>query len=221
MLVRRVGIWGLIVVGLMVWTTPAPADAGQVRPLIGKHRFDLSAGLLSEVRVSTNVTWDGVTTETTDNGVLATLSYTHYLNNDVGVSVAAGFLDADARTYAGTGGTVVESASVTALLFGIKYQPERLAVGRLRPYGTIATGPYFGTASNVRTGFSTNTESISEAEAGARIGVGLDVFLGRFIALGFGAGYNFVSEFDTRIGSESDYSGPEFSLSLGVIFGGS
>ena len=43
--------------------------------------------------------------------------------------------------------------------------------------------------------------------------------LGHSLGLSLGAAYHLVSDFDKRIGSETNYSGPEFGLSLGFIFG--
>jgi hypothetical protein len=178
-------------------------------------------GFLSEVSASTEVSAGGVTTKSDAGGVAGFLAYTYFLDRDFGISVSAGVLDADAKTSATGFETLVESASVTPLLFGVKYQPSQLTVGEvLRPYASASIGPYIGSASNVRTGATTATESISEAALGSRLGMGIDLFFGKLFTLGAGVGYHLVSDFDHRIGSEKNHSGPEFALSFGVAFGG-
>lgn len=188
----------------------------------GKHRIELNVGLLSEVSVSNEVSYGGVTTESDASGVIASIAYTYYLKPEVGIIVSAGLLDADATTSTTSSTAIVESASVTSLLFGVKYQPSRLTIGdALRPYASASIGPYFGSASNVRAGTTTSTQSFTETALGLRLAVGTDVFFGGYFSFGVGLGYNAVSDFDNRIGSEKNYSSPEFTLSFGVIFGDS
>lgn len=62
-------------------------------------------------------------------------------------------------------------------------------------------------------------EARSETALGSRLAVGVDLSLFRWFKLGFAGGYHFVTDFENRIGSEKNYSGPEFSLSLGIVFG--
>ncbi len=81
-------------------------------------------------------------------------------------------------------------------------------------------GPYFGSVSDVQAGQTTSTEAFTETTFGSRLGLGLDFFLGRLFTLGVGGGYHFVADFDRRVGPETDYSGPEFSLLFGIGLGG-
>jgi len=63
------------------------------------------------------------------------------------------------------------------------------------------------------------SESYSETALGSRLGVSMDLLLGKWFTLGVGAGYYLVTDFERPIGSEKNYSSPEFSLSFGMIFG--
>ncbi len=76
-----------------------------------------------------------------------------------------------------------------------------------------------GLGIGVRTGASTATESYSETALGSRIGVGADLALSKLFTLGVGVGYYLVTDFERRVGSEKNYSSPDFSLSFGVVFG--
>lgn len=189
--------------------------------LYGKHRIEVHVGLLSAISASTEVTVDGVTTKSDASGLLGMIAYTYYFKPDFGLFVSSGVLDASATTSVSGSGSVVESAVVMPLLFGVKYQPAALALSEgLRLYGSAAFGPYIGSASNVQAGTTTSVEAYTESALGLRLAVGMDVFFGKIFSFGVGIGYHLVSDFEKRIGSETNYSTPEFSLSFGVIFGG-
>ncbi len=49
---------------------------------------------------------------------------------------------------------------------------------------------------------------------------GMDVFFGKIFSFGVGFGYHLVTDFEKRIGTETNYSTPEFSLAFGISFGG-
>jgi hypothetical protein len=97
---------------------------------------------------------------------------------------------------------------------------EAFAIGdALRPYVYASLGPYFGFASDVRTGVTAGTESYSGTALGSRVAAGMELSLSRRFTLGLAVGYRLVSDFERRIGAEENYSSPEFSLSLGVVIG--
>ena len=50
--------------------------------------------------------------------------------------------------------------------------------------------------------------------------VGMDVFFGKIFSFGVGFGYHLVADCEKRIGKETNYSTPEFSLAFGISFGG-
>jgi len=107
------------------------------------------------------------------------------------------------------------------LLFGVKYAPSALAGGeRLRPYAAVSVGPYIGQASSVRAGATTVIESHSETALGARAVIGMDVWLGQRLALGAAVGYRPVEDFGAPIGGRTNYSSPDFSLSIAFRLGG-
>jgi hypothetical protein len=199
----------------------AQTETSPEKTLPGRHRVELVMGFLSGVSASNEVSAGGVTTKSDADGLVGSIAYTYYFNRDFGFNVSAGLLSANATTSVSGSGATVESASVVLLLFGVKYQPPKLALNNvLRPYASASVGPYFGSASNVRAGVTTSAESYSETALGLRLGIGMDALLGKFITIGVGIGYHVVTDFENRIGSEKNYSGPEFALSFGVIFGG-
>lgn len=57
------------------------------------------------------------------------------------------------------------------------------------------------------------------AAVGSPAGLGMELSLSRRFTLGLAVGYRLVSDSERRIGSETNHSSPEFSLSLGVLIG--
>jgi hypothetical protein len=212
-------------ISVIAQTLPTPqetesADRPASNSLRGKHCIEVTAGLLSGMTSTTKVSVGGVTTESEANGFLGSIGYTYWVENDWGITFSAGVSDLDATVSTSGLGTFVKSATVVPLLFGVKYQPSKLIDSDvLRPYASVSAGPYLGSSSEVRTGMTTVVEARSETALGSRLAIGVDLSLSRLFRLGFGGGYHFVTDFEDRIGSEKNYSGPEFSLSFGIVFG--
>jgi outer membrane protein W len=210
------------VLGQALPTAQATESAGRSasESLRGKHGIELTLGLLSEISSTTEVSPGGVTTKSEANGLIGSIGYTYWLEDDWAINVSAGVVDADATVSAGGSGTFVESAAVIPILFGVKYQSSRLVDSDVvRPYVSASVGPYLGFASNVWTGTTTSVEARSETALGLRLAIGADISLSRLFRLGIGGGYRFVTDFENRIGSEKNHSSPEFSISFGIVFG--
>jgi hypothetical protein len=199
-----------------------PAEArSSPRSFRGAHCIALSLGLLTDLTGEASLTQGGTTVRGDAEGLLLSLEYSYGLTPELAAGLGVGLLDADATV--GTTGTTatVESAAVTAVMFGVKYRPEGLVRNpAFRPYASGAVGPVVGSGTFVQAGPVTAAGTYSETAFGARIAIGADVLLGRRFALGLGAGYRFVADFDRRVGSRVDYSSPEASMSIGVLFGG-
>jgi hypothetical protein len=188
--------------------------------LAGKHRIEIGVGLLSKIYSTTTLSDGYTTTRSEADGLLGSISYSHWLEDHVSIQITTGIMDVDAHTTEHGSETFVEASTVTPLLFGVKYQLSRQPVGAaMRPYVSAAVGPYFGFVSDSWSRRGTEVRSYSEAVLGSRIGMGMDLLLGRHFMLGIGAGYHFVSDFSERIGAKKNYSSPDFGISFGVVFG--
>jgi len=197
-----------------------PADRPASNSFRGRHCIEVTGGLLSEITSTAEVSAGDVRTKSEANGFLGSIGYTYWLEDDWGITFSMGASDVDATVSTSGSGTSVEAATVVPILFGVRYQPsELLNTGAVRPYLSVSIGPYSGFASEVRTGVTTIVEARSEAAPGTRLAAGVDLLLTRWLKLGFAGGYHFVADFGERIGSEKNYSSPEFSMSLGVVFG--
>lgn len=211
----------LLFVPTIVWGQEAgQQDETANYSLKGRHSLDLSFGLLSDLNSSADVTVGGIHARSSGNGFLGSVIYAYWLEDELAVSIHVGVQNADARTSVSGLNVVTESAVIIPVLFGVKYQVFRITEhNNLRPYVSVSIGPYFGFASNVRTGYGVTTESISETALGSRFAADFDLLLSRRFKLGVGVGYRFVSDFSRRIGTEKNYSSPEFSVRLGFILG--
>lgn len=190
--------------------------------LQGKHRIEIGVGLLTNLSTAVEVAAGDVTTSSTSDGLVGCVAYTHHFHGDVGILASVGVLDASATTTVEGGSSHVASAAVFPVLFGVKVQPARWTLGTIiRPHVSLAVGPYIGSVSDVQAGATTLVEASTDTALGSRMGIGVDFFFSRFFTVGVSGGYHVVSEFDRPIGSETNYSGPEFSLSVGVALGGS
>ncbi|MFC1662142.1 hypothetical protein ACFL3S_11955, partial [Gemmatimonadota bacterium] len=87
-------------------------------------------------------------------------------------------------------------------------------------YASAEIGPVIGHESASKVGGVIATESITRAAVGARLGAGLDIQLGGRMMLGFLGGYNLMTGFSEAIGGEENHSGPDFGISISVLFGG-
>jgi outer membrane protein W len=188
--------------------------------LKGKHGFELTLGLLSRISTATDVSVGEVRTESEADGLIGSIGYIYWFEDDWAINFRLGVSDVDATTYSGITGVLVESATVVPMLLGVRYQPSGLINSDVvRPYVSASVGPYFGFVSEVRTGVTTAAETRSETALGSRIAMGTDLSLSRLFRLGIAAGYCFVTDFENRIGSEKNHSSPEFSMSFGIVLG--
>jgi len=187
--------------------------------LRGRHSISLSAGILGGVTVENEISPGGEITSVVGSEFLGSIAYTYWLENDLAVNFSIGLLSLDVTNSVQGMEESTETATVVPLLFGVKYQPFRLnASNVLRPYIAASIGPFFGTETMNRTGVNIETETYTETALGSRLGVGMDLLPGRHFTLGLGAGYYLISDFERPVGSEKNYSSPEFSLSFGVVF---
>jgi len=183
--------------------------------LQGRHAIQIRTGVV-DWSVDSDVSAGGISTDS--GGFMGSLAYAYFARQDLAVGLTVGVLDSGTSTSLTPGGLTSESATVAPLLVGVTYYPQRLTItSRLLPYVSASAGPYFGSATNTRVGPAFAAESVSEVAFGLRLAGGIDWFTGRHFMLGIGAGYHFVSDFDERIGSVGDYSGPEFSIGLGWV----
>ncbi|MEM1269214.1 MAG: hypothetical protein AAGI08_04110 [Bacteroidota bacterium] len=197
-----------ILICLLVWPSGdalAQTKRTQEREpvsLDGRHTLSFGFGLLPNTSV-------GLTAVST-NGMVASFSYAYGTSAEWSLEANASILDAEVN--------VGTTSSVAALLFGAQYSPEALAVGSsIRPYLGAAVGPYVRSESGVSlTRVGAQTQSV----LGGRLSAGLDAYALGWLRLGLRAAYHVAPQFEDSLGNLDSASGGEFSLNVGVSFGG-
>ncbi len=207
---------------------PAQGRAARLRidpashpALSHRHGLELGVGMLSEARTGTSVGVGGTVVASADaSGLMGTVTYLYGLDDRLALTLSGGGLSADASTSVSGGNALVETSSVSRALVGMRwFFPAVEQRGVLRPYVAVGVGPFVGHASNVVAGSTTQVEDRTETALGGRLGLGATLGLNSWLAIGAGAGYNFVGDFSERIGARRNYSSPDFLVSLAWRFG--
>jgi hypothetical protein len=188
---------------------------GEPINLTGVHSIYISFGFKMNSSNSTIASASGVKAET---NFIGSLGYQYWWDNQWAMNVSAGVFSAEANVeYAN-----VSSISIMPVLFGVSFYPEALTLGRTgRVHFGLNVGGYMG--SGTRTGINLNnilnagTSSVSETVFGAEPNAGIDFFVSKWLRLGPAISYHFVSEFSEVIGNRKNYSGPVFSVNVGVL----
>lgn len=139
------------------------------------------------------------------------LSFNHWVRPELGVTVGATLLRANAAAGFGS----ASSTAIFPVLFGLSYSPRVLALTRsIRPYASVAGGPYICTA-NGATGAAASNDS--EVVFGGRFATGANWFVARRFALNLEVQYHVVGEFERRDAVTKDPGG--FGMNLGFALG--
>jgi outer membrane protein W len=176
--------------------------------------WNQTTGVTSEVGVG------GVTTSVDVSGFLGGVSYGHWLEEYLSITIYIGGMAADVSTSTGVSGVATETSVIASILMGVKvYFPKSTYTSSVRPYASAGVGPFTGSQSSTKVGMSVTVESRSETAFGGQLGAGVDFILGRHFMTGFAVRYNLMTDFNQPIGGSRNYSGPEFSFGFSYLFG--
>jgi hypothetical protein len=112
-------------------------------------------------------------------------------------------------------------SGIVSVRLGVqKTIPASLLATPVRPYLSCAVGALIGfdTHSFVGGG-EVSSNNTTMGAFGVTPGLGVDFVISRRIALGARMGYNFVTDFDEPLAGKTNYSGWEFTLSVGWLWG--
>ena len=198
----------------------------------GKNGIDLNLGIynnsgVTSTSISTLINTNEVTNAT--GGFSGSISYQYWFKNYLSLRIGVGALvaNADNKTSANlypyynySGYVTNEVATVTSILTGLNFYPLHLTdEKRVLPHISFYAGPYIGVYNkNEVMNNSVVEETTVETVMGCRAGAGFDVLIGSLFKLGVDFGYNFMDDFNTKIGSEINYSGPDYAMTFGFIF---
>jgi len=166
-----------------------------------------------------------VQTSAKSGGAFGTVSYTYWTRENFAVTFALSALrlTGDSRVEFGDDQTTQfvgfseNQINVVPFVFGFKYYP--LVTSPARPFFSMYAGPYIGFEAQHKVEKEIVQNSRTLNSVGSRIGGGIDVRLNRRFMLGAEAGYNFVMGFTKSLSGRDNYSGPELSFGLSLLFG--
>ncbi len=150
------------------------------------------------------------------------IQYTRYLREDLALTLAFQSVSAENGVTIGSQGEFAGIATIMASPVGLRWNPLRgdHRGQPVKPYLAAAIGPVFGASAGSFSGASSRFAGESlQATVGGHIGGGVDFHLARAFSIGVNSGYNWMVDFTRPVGSSDNYSGPEFGLSFGWLFG--
>jgi hypothetical protein len=201
-----------------VEATRRRGDAEPLRLAVdGRNRISLRWGMWrtsgSEASVSTGV--DAL-------DMFAGLEYTRYVREDLSIALAVQALGGTTGASVGPQGAFSGVADVVALPVVVRWNPlktwrEQQAI---KPFVAAGIGPVFGSSVGSFAGGGTVFSGANtQATTGGHFGAGVDFHVARSFAIGVNGGYNWMVDFSQPVGARDNYSGPEFGVSIGWLFG--
>jgi hypothetical protein len=186
-----------------------------------RHQIGLRLGMWNQTTgVTTEVSDDGVSTSVEASGFLGGISYGHWLEEYLALTIDISGMAAEISTRSDASGVSTETSVIGAIQMGVKaYFLKSTYTSPVRPFARVAIGPFTGSQSITHAGRTVYESTRSETAFGGQLGAGVDFILGRHFMTGFAACYNLMSDFSRPIGGSRNYSGPEFSFGFSYLFG--
>jgi outer membrane protein W len=194
--------------------------AAEAQSLAGRHQVELHVGIWNQTAsVTTEVGAGGVSTSVGASGFLGGLAYGYWLQESVSLRVSAGAMAASVDTDIDGSGVSSEVASITQLLFGMRYYFPRSTYGqKLRPFLGAGVGAFIGSQVQSAVGMSVSANVGTEAAIGGELGAGTDILLGRHFLTSIWLAYDLMTDFSQPIGGSDNYSGPQLKIGFGYVF---
>ena len=184
----------------------------------GRNRVEMHLGMWRTGGDDPSGFVAGVDIRNMFNGV----RYTRYLREDLALTLAFQVVSAENGVTLGSQGQFAGIATIMASPVGLRWNPLRgdHRGQPVKPYLAAAIGPIFGASAGSFSGASSRFAGESvQATVGGHIGGGVDFHVARGFSIGVNSGYNWMVDFTRPVGSSDNYSGPEFGLSFGWLFG--
>jgi outer membrane protein W len=187
-----------------------------------RHLIELRIGLWNQVsNVRTDVGVGGVSTSVGGSGFLGGLAYGHWLSEGLALRVSVGAMAAGVDTEIDGSGVSTETATITQLLLGMRYYFPRSTYGSsVRPFLGAGVGTFIGSQVASEVGAVVTAEARTEATIGGELGAGVDFLPGRHFVTSVALTFALMTDFEQPIGGSDNYSGPQFTIGFGYVFGG-
>lgn len=187
------------------------ASFGQIEKtnLAGRHTLFFESGVKTNSKTSVVTNPAGVETKA---GVIGSLNYGYWFDEEWALNFSAGLFGAEASTSFNG----VETNAIIPILFGVRYYPQNFSLGSVgRVYIGLAAGQYLGSAAKTKV-FAT-IETINESVFGAQATVGVDLFVASWFKFGPKLSYHVLGDFSEIIGTKKNLSGGGFSVDIGFV----
>ena len=219
---------------------------GGIKYSIKRSRIELRGGYWNPIGRSTTSA-DGLAQQSVGSGfvqqsaenVMGSIAYIYQLKENLALMVRWTMLIAESDQNVGVLGISQDAVMVMPLLFGVRYYWP-LAPSPFRPYAVASAGPYFLQDTYQKVGIGQDDREDDEeddeeddreytgllvqggkaqATIGTYVGGGVDFAIGRYLMLGASAGYHLIANFAEPIRGRKNFSGPELSISLSLLWG--
>jgi hypothetical protein len=196
-----------------------------------RSRFALTLGRWQQGKESRQFNQVGpylIQTTAPKGSTLGALSYAYWMKENLSFNFTLALISFKARSqveFAGASsprfvGLSRHAVRVFPMLFGIRYYLPLPGAGKVfRPHLAASAGPYFAVEGTHEIEGQVVQNSRTLIALGSHFGGGLDIQLNRRLMVGANVGYNFLSGYSRSLSGRDNYSGPEFSAGMSLLFG--
>jgi len=179
--------------------------------LTNRNSISLSGGTVINNSATASA---GIGNVDAEVNMLGIINYEYHFSNEWSIGISSGIFSV--ASHVGYNG--VSSIMVYPTLLEVLYYPENFTFGEsARGYAGIGLGAYTAKANKVGV-LPIIVASIDETVFGISPQVGVDFYITSWLKAGPNISYHLMTDFDEAIGERRNYSGPAFSLRLGVMF---
>lgn len=187
---------------------PAQSNRNNNDNLSNHHTISFNGGIKGN-----GTTEASMATVSSKAGFTGGIEYGYWFSDEWLVGLSAGMVEASFDNNFKN----VETHAVVPILFGVKYYPLSLKMGTVgRPYISLYAGPYIGMATQSAT-VKPSTSTITETVVGGEFGVGIDLFVAKWLKLGPAVNYYLMGDFKEIAGETKNFSGFGFVFNLGFV----
>jgi hypothetical protein len=190
------------------------------QPLKGRSEIELGFGLMEQGTFEEEYYGAGVIDRSGLDDMYVKLGFNHWMEEDLAFSFMVSALASEIRDRSDWYYYDREEMAVVSIFSGIRYYlPGSQRFSPWRPYFAMAVGPVIGSTVKSISGSRTYNEERTQASFGGYFGAGIDFQVSRRFMFGINAGYTAMSDFEEPVGGKTNYSGAEFGVSFGILFG--
>jgi hypothetical protein len=188
----------------------------------GRNRIDLRFGGITGNGGGTGQ--GTVVTGVSDMNLFGEFQYTHYMREDLAAVFSLKSLGSAVGTSVNTQTQVSFSGTVDvySIPMGVHWNPftSKHPSSGFKPFVAVTIGPVFGDTTGRFVSSDMAVSGVStQTTVGGHVGGGVDFHVGRPFAFGVNVGYNWMASFSRPVGPRDNYSGAEFGVGFGFLWG--